>query len=390
MLRCQKQFLSPRDLIDHLLSECFEISKGEWECSDANCKDSHELKRCATSRALMSPVHLWRRLSGGRKRGRNPSTEPISLSKRGRVDMAESPDGSLKFSPEMYGSTPVNNGMVNELDGLPYWNMPPDCYHGLSSFSTPAELDACPEWLSNSTEYICPESSASAMAPRQQLVPVWSTLSQDSTPTLGGDSPEQKLQRGISTNVIASQTIVSNRQVPERLETFYDFAAIDPRLTTWTNSSRKDSLDGIGISCSNNDQDPWSTQSLQHNHFSPTDLAQGNSVTKAPQPDPYTTSSPVMHRGSVSEPSSTFSYGNGKESWHSPDSGLFNTFRRQSAPEASQIRKKSSSFAHVFHSPVSFFLLLSLGHFVYVSMLTRQIERLRQYISPRQSTPQGR
>lgn len=76
MLRCHEKFKTPWSLINHLLL-CLETSKGDVNCQE--CQPSHAVKR------LMSPVHLWRRLSGGRKRANGASLD-WPLAKRGRVD----------------------------------------------------------------------------------------------------------------------------------------------------------------------------------------------------------------------------------------------------------------------------------------------------------------
>lgn len=79
MLRCHEKFKTPWSLINHLLL-CLETSKGDVSCQE--CQPSHQLTR------LMSPVHLWRRLSGGKKRANGASLD-WPLAKRGRVDELE-------------------------------------------------------------------------------------------------------------------------------------------------------------------------------------------------------------------------------------------------------------------------------------------------------------
>lgn len=90
MLKCRKTFGSPWLLILHVL-ECDDTCKGEWKCLDPACHDKHALQRWSdTQRALMSPVHLLRRLSVGRKRGRHSSPDQATSGKKGRVgDMPE-------------------------------------------------------------------------------------------------------------------------------------------------------------------------------------------------------------------------------------------------------------------------------------------------------------
>lgn len=340
---CQRPFQSPRDLIDHVLSDCFERLRGEWQCSDPNCKHTHELKRWPISLSMMSPVQLLRRISGGRKRGRNADTESGEpFGKRGRADLTGSLDGWSNLPSELGESTAATkDNVVAEFNYLS--NVPRECY-ALALNSTPVELDAR---LPDPTGDTYTESSASAMSSLAQQQQ-WSAMTQDST--LYGDSPDQELQKRMSTGFMSPQAIVRNKPGFEHLYIFHDPEAIDPMLISMGDSSRKDCVNSI---TSNIHEAPWSAQSLQHQQLSSANSAQDdNSVERIPRPDSYTISSPGIHGGSASQPRSACSYGHGT----SPDSGYFGSLRRQSAPQisdTSEIFSSTRSFAHGFNKPVS-------------------------------------
>lgn len=144
MLKCRKTFGSPLLLIQHVL-ECEDTCKGEWKCLDPACHDKHALQRWSdTQRALMSPVHLLRRLSVGRKRGRHPSADQVPSGNKGRVgdtsehgvsktaqahldlhELATSTDTCLELSgspitPELVGDDPW---LICSNDTNPYPSM---------------------------------------------------------------------------------------------------------------------------------------------------------------------------------------------------------------------------------------------------------------------------
>lgn len=91
----------------HLL-KCRETSRGAWACTDVECKQRHRKQRSSTSRALMSPVYLLRRLSDVRKHARSSSIDStntyVPLEKRGRVDATKldtsGEDRLYRMSPE--------------------------------------------------------------------------------------------------------------------------------------------------------------------------------------------------------------------------------------------------------------------------------------------------
>lgn len=96
MWSCQAYFQSPWEAIQHLLLDCRETAKGLVMCGHQGCKELHDFKRWPKSRNLMSPVDLLRRLSGARKRGRNPSMETLPSGKMDTLAVDESGD----FDPD--------------------------------------------------------------------------------------------------------------------------------------------------------------------------------------------------------------------------------------------------------------------------------------------------
>lgn len=236
MKGCQHCFLTPLDLINHLLT-CDEARKGNVQCGNLKCESSHAMTR------LLSPTQLWRRL-----RRRDPSvyeprltppTGPQSAGTWASNGVAPNPKSKQSYakSTELEGDTPSEDYFPRHPHELDIANTGMETiYHGQGGhlFSTGGSYGslAHPTGKPHEMAAIEPTIELDASVPTPAPIPTVSSQT-------SGQSASRSSSNAFQTTAYPSTSVAAAQQAPEASRTWSG----DSRASTLYNNQPDEGLE---------------------------------------------------------------------------------------------------------------------------------------------------